>query len=138
MRSITKIFTIIAIIAISGILVGSITTNQNVFADKDDNKGKAKGCENANDASKVREKNPNCEDLPTLCELVFDQFGFLPSDGLVLFLDFFKPLDTTLPINLLDQSEIQISSTEFNIIDSDDDGLISFNELRIYYNANCL
>ncbi|MCH8833187.1 MAG: hypothetical protein IIA81_02720 [Thaumarchaeota archaeon] len=138
MRSITNIFTIIAIIAISGILVGSIITNQNVFADKDDNEGKAEGCEKANDNSKVREKNPNCEDLPTLCELVFDQFGFLPADELLLFLDFFRPLDTTLPINLLDQSEIQISSTEFNIIDLDDDGLISFNEFRIYYFANCL
>jgi len=60
MGSITNIFTITAIIAISGILVVSIATNENVFADKDDNKGKAKGCEKANEKSKVSEKNPNC------------------------------------------------------------------------------
>jgi len=61
MKGKSKIFTITAIIAISAILVGSIATNQIVFADKEDNKGKAKGCENANEKSKVQEKNPNCD-----------------------------------------------------------------------------
>ena len=32
-----------------------------VIADKDDNPGQAKGCEKANEKSKVREKNPHCD-----------------------------------------------------------------------------
>jgi len=35
-------------------------TSAPALADKDDNNGKAKGCENANEKSKVREKNPHC------------------------------------------------------------------------------
>ncbi|HEY5735758.1 MAG TPA: hypothetical protein VIS47_04290, partial [Nitrosopumilus sp.] len=54
------LFVVISTIMISGLLLGGIDSN--VFATKDDNNGKAKGCENASTKSKGIEKNPHCDD----------------------------------------------------------------------------
>lgn len=47
------------------LILGGIGLSYDVFADKDDNNGKSQGCDNANEKSKVSEKNPHC-DNPTI------------------------------------------------------------------------
>ena len=49
---------ILVLFAIGGLLTSSGFSD--VSAAKNDNNGKALGCEKANDNSKVKEKNPNC------------------------------------------------------------------------------
>ena len=52
------LFVIVASVMMTGLLVGSIDSN--VYATKDDNNGKSKGCDNANEKSKGIENNPHC------------------------------------------------------------------------------
>jgi len=49
-------------LAIATILIASPLTGS-IFADKNDNKGKAEGCEKSNDKGKAEEKNPHCKVL---------------------------------------------------------------------------
>jgi hypothetical protein len=68
--------------------IASMFTSFGVYdvdATKDDNNGKAKGCDNANDNSKVKEKNPNCdfaEPPPEPCDVSADPTGDCDGDGL--------------------------------------------------------
>jgi len=57
-KSMNKILALSIILAIGVIMLTSATAP--ALADKDNNNGKDKGCENANEKSKAREKNPHC------------------------------------------------------------------------------
>ena len=84
--------------------IASMFTSFGVYdvdAIKDDNNGYGKGCENANDNSKVKEKNPHCNVTPS-CDLT-DLSADCDGDGLT-------------------NGEEAISCTEALMADTDIDG----------------
>lgn len=69
------LFAAIAAVMVSGLLLGSIDSN--AFATKEDNPGKAKGCDNANN-EKMKDRNAHCDSATECTEFVF---WYLDADG---------------------------------------------------------
>ncbi|RDJ32225.1 MAG: hypothetical protein DWQ18_09050 [Crenarchaeota archaeon] len=97
----------VLVFAIAGFLIMPIQND--AFATKDDNSGKAKGCENANENSKAKEKNPHCETVtidPTSGPVgtaftIIDPEGRIQSgDTAVFFLEGTDPSDGAVADNV--------------------------------------
>ena len=120
---------LIAVIMITGSLSPAMAT-------KDDNNGKARGCEKANENSKASQKNPHCETLD-LCELfsgasLIDIRNWMRDNRII-------GESGPLKMTLVEWKAVGGSEELFNEIKSInmDDELVTSPEIRNWVNANC-
>jgi len=129
-----KTIAITAIVLIAVIMItGSLSP---AMATKDDNNGKAKGCEKANENSKASEKNPHCETLD-LCEL----FSGAPFTDIQTWVKDNKIIGeaTSKFMTLVEWKAAGGSEELFNEIKSInmDDELVTAPEIRNWVTNNC-
>ena len=129
----TLAITAIALIAVI-MITGSLSP---AMATKDDNNGKAEGCEKANENGKANVKNPHCETFFDLCELFTGKNNKFISDWI---------FDNRIPsepparkMTLVEWKAVGGSVKLFNDIKSInmDDGLVAPPEIRTWVTDNC-